>query len=403
MPDLDHVLSPAASRDREAPPYPLILEGETTTVNGEPFVRIESSAVVGPVVGADALGIGAAVVVAISQEGIPYVVYPTDAAGLPFINVKDQGAKGDGIADDTAAIQRAIDLGRTIRKAVYFPLGTYMISREVSVYAYSSLFGDGPGSVIKLVAGLTANTDMIGHKTAEVADGVVIRSLTLDGNKDAQIPALYTTCLQLLRMSNLLLENLSIRNGLIEGAYVYASDGVRIVRCNAIGNGFRRADASGFHLDSCTRSLLHGCIADTNGFHGYIFTGTTDSVIDSCWAKGNGFDGARIQYASNRNRFGRFVSDTNFRGIYFTTGSAFNAVEHSVLVNAEASGFVCNAAPSNFLLGSHVENCNYGVETVDAIDKEYGSANTFRALRTGNTSLAAGSTFTTATDPFQNL
>lgn len=53
-------------------------------------------------------------------------------------NVKDFGAVGDGVADDTAAIQSAIDNGNTL----YFPEGTYKITSSLdwSVSAFS--YGD---------------------------------------------------------------------------------------------------------------------------------------------------------------------------------------------------------------------------------------------------------------------
>lgn len=55
-------------------------------------------------------------------------------------NVKSHGAKGDGITDDTAAIQSALDTGRII----YMPAGVYIVSDTLKLRARGSgLSGEG--------------------------------------------------------------------------------------------------------------------------------------------------------------------------------------------------------------------------------------------------------------------
>ncbi|WP_184549761.1 glycosyl hydrolase family 28-related protein [Mucilaginibacter sp. FT3.2] len=71
------------------------------------------------------------------------------AASVTTLNVKDQGAKGDGVADDTKAIRNALIYAKAHGIAnVYFPDGTYIIGET----------GDG-GGIIKLVngVGMTGN------------------------------------------------------------------------------------------------------------------------------------------------------------------------------------------------------------------------------------------------------
>ena len=67
-----------------------------------------------------------------------------------FRNVKDFGAVGDGVTDDTAAIQRAVTEGNrcgpsacesttTTPAIVYFPEGTYLISSSIIDYYYTQV------------------------------------------------------------------------------------------------------------------------------------------------------------------------------------------------------------------------------------------------------------------------
>jgi glucan 1,3-beta-glucosidase len=75
-----------------------------------------------------------------------------DANHKVFRNVKDYGAKGDGASDDTVAINAAITDGdrcgngcdsSTVTPAlVYFPPGTYLVSKPIIPYYYTQLVGD---------------------------------------------------------------------------------------------------------------------------------------------------------------------------------------------------------------------------------------------------------------------
>ncbi|KAH7904582.1 pectate lyase superfamily protein-domain-containing protein [Hygrophoropsis aurantiaca] len=70
-----------------------------------------------------------------------------------FRNVKDFGAVGDGVTDDTAAINSAMSSGNrcgdgscsssTLTPAiVYFPSGTYLVSSAINTYYYTQMIGD---------------------------------------------------------------------------------------------------------------------------------------------------------------------------------------------------------------------------------------------------------------------
>lgn len=76
-----------------------------------------------------------------------------------FINVIDYGAKGDGITDDTEAIQRAINenapketTGLFLGCDIFFPNGVYVISNTIELPAFINLIGEGRGQTMLYMA-----------------------------------------------------------------------------------------------------------------------------------------------------------------------------------------------------------------------------------------------------------
>lgn len=79
-----------------------------------------------------------------------------------FVNIRDFGALGDGITDDTASINRALQqiykstatAEARSHRTIYFPGGTYLTSNTIQVPPNARLMGDGINSaIIKLTQG----------------------------------------------------------------------------------------------------------------------------------------------------------------------------------------------------------------------------------------------------------
>jgi hypothetical protein len=60
-------------------------------------------------------------------------VPPADAATWSGLNARDFGAKGDGVTDDSAALQLAIDAALNQSHQLLVPAGIYMIMRQLNV------------------------------------------------------------------------------------------------------------------------------------------------------------------------------------------------------------------------------------------------------------------------------
>lgn len=95
---------------------------------------------------------------------------------------RDCGAKGDGRANDTQAVQKCLDLARSRKKqentSVYFPLGIYRVSKSLETHPGAAYRIDGTGWLSRIVwSGMPHGTVL----DVKDPDGLEVRSLTLGG------------------------------------------------------------------------------------------------------------------------------------------------------------------------------------------------------------------------------
>ncbi len=102
-------------------------------------------------------------------EEYKLLVSKNDESGFLFVNVKEYGAKGDGVTDDTAAI----NLAMLQKGTIYFPPGTYLISDTLKLYKRlnNSLFLDN--ACIKAAATIVPMLSVAYYETDEDTSGFV--------------------------------------------------------------------------------------------------------------------------------------------------------------------------------------------------------------------------------------
>lgn len=91
------------------------------------------------------------------QAGVGGVIRTVQDKLRERVSVKDFGATGDGVTDDTAAIQAAIDYLKPTGGVVLFPPGRYATSRPLLTYSSITLEGHG-----KFVSQIIKKTNTVG-------------------------------------------------------------------------------------------------------------------------------------------------------------------------------------------------------------------------------------------------
>lgn len=249
--------------------------------------------------------------------------------GVPFVNVRQFGAKGDNTTDDTTRIQAAItECGRG-NKALYFPAGRYLISSTLNFDGSFAVYGDGPGP---------------GVDTSYSGSASVIR---------------YTgtgTAIQINSGTSRITQQFSLRNLSVLG---YAS------------NGTTRTGATGITVGVATGTLLsaQGLLENVwaSGFvtNAFNFVSAQGVNVVSCRASDNevGFEFDNQTGGANRNvTFTRCQATSNNVGLMVEEGGALQFVScqfesnsrEGVWISRKAATGIYSAGQLSFL-DCHVE------------------------------------------------
>jgi polygalacturonase len=110
-----------------------------------------------------------------------------------FADVRDFGAVGDGSADDTAAINRAlfqlycVEANTQIRRSLYFPAGTYKITETIIIPTYAKLVGEG-ANCTTIYLDTSSDISSLSAYVARYGDSLQQTGVNI-GNNGATAPA----------------------------------------------------------------------------------------------------------------------------------------------------------------------------------------------------------------------
>jgi polygalacturonase len=179
-------------------------------------------------------------------------------------NVFDFGAVGNGIANDTVAVQAAINAA----SAVYFPTGTYLLD-TITLKANSFLFGDGAATIIKqnTITAPSYGTFFADSGSASTTvDNIVIRDMRIQSpNIVAPVFNEFQHLISLNGVKNALIENVDFIGFFGDGLYIGSGPAggqerhnINVTVRSCFFDGVNKENRNGISVIDCDGMLIDG-------------------------------------------------------------------------------------------------------------------------------------------------
>jgi hypothetical protein len=290
------------------------------------------------------------------------------------VSVKDFGAVGDGVADDTAAIQAAMAAANG--KALYFLTGTYKTtSATFSSLSNMLIFGDGFSSVIQVSTAIDA------WLFDNTCSNINIEGLTFVG---ASVATEAKSALR-LRAPSSSVRNCYFRN-FNNGVLIQdenASD------CLITGNIFKdligATSGNGYGAYTIAqRTIISDNHFNAVGRHDVYLSGSTPRGAQYCVVEGNtsiscGYEAIALYATSTQGSVkgciaqGNSIKSAGFQGIGLTANSTDNIIANNYIEAAAQYGIQLEGSSTagtyplrNVICGNNVIDC--GGQQIRAIN-----------------------------------
>lgn len=184
-----------------------------------------------------------------------------------MVNIKEFGAVGDGVKDDTTAIKNAIDAVKKLKGGqIYFPPGVYVVTDTLTIDSPVGFVGASNNSMSIVTDGSYNNvtTVLSWQGTNKVMidyvgriQGVVFMDIAIDGRNSV------TTGIRLDRVRHSLFRCVSINGCINFGLELSPRPEKNVTNDNCMFNHFQNLSITN-HLETASGIRLDGNVLDKN-------------------------------------------------------------------------------------------------------------------------------------------